>query len=578
MTFIPIAINAARICDGLSKIGYTPASALCDIIDNSVQADATKVWVHITRDTRKADSAKNNVREYTIIDNGKGMSEDAILKSLELGSSDEHYGSGSLSRFGLGLKSASFSQGEILEILSRNDATQKFKKYRVSLPLIREKNAYGIEAEPLDKDDKELISDLLENQTGTIIRIREVRKINHPPLKRTLAELKLKVGVIYFYFMEENSLEIEIDGTKCIAKDPLFTAEANENGDLDETNWDGKTVRWIQRPKGILLDADNSVKAIIEVTNLIHPPTFKIEGGEALRVEVRDKYNIGANNYGFYIYRNKRLIAWADRLEGIISAAQDQDLFAFRGRILINSDADDLVNIDVKKSHIQLSDEAYDIVDNYCADYKRKSRNAWNAAKNRVEDIPHESVEQKANEVAEATQQTIPNELPGEPDDAQTLEEKDRREEHLMDELKAKAQEDVAYTATQLDNDSTTATPQPAAASNEKPKFIELVPTTTDNVLWELYYDATLGIKVRINRNHRFSKLVYGELRENKQLRLVLDNLFYTFVQAEKHTLKKQQNLKYEQVQSVLDSFKEVASQFLINTARALESEIKNLD
>ena len=96
--------------------------------------------------------------------------------------------------------------------------------------------------------------------------------------------------------------------------------------------------------------------------------------------------------------------------------------------------------------------------------------------------------------------------------------------------------------------------------------------------MWELYYDATLGIKVRINRNHRFSKLVYGELRENKQLRLVLDNLFYTFVQAEKHTLKKQQNLKYEQVQSVLDSFKEVASQFLINTARALESEIKNLD
>jgi DNA mismatch repair ATPase MutL len=80
MTFIPIAINAARICDDLSKIGYTPANALCDIIDNSVQADATKVWVHITRDTRKADSAKNNVREYTIIDNGRGMSEDGNTK------------------------------------------------------------------------------------------------------------------------------------------------------------------------------------------------------------------------------------------------------------------------------------------------------------------------------------------------------------------------------------------------------------------------------------------------------------------------------------------------------------------
>ena len=31
-------MNAARVCFGISRIGYTPASAICDIVDNSVSA------------------------------------------------------------------------------------------------------------------------------------------------------------------------------------------------------------------------------------------------------------------------------------------------------------------------------------------------------------------------------------------------------------------------------------------------------------------------------------------------------------------------------------------------------------
>jgi hypothetical protein len=65
---------------------------------------------------------------------------------------------------------------------------------------------------------------------------------------------------------------------------------------------------------------------------------------------------IGSGNYGFYVYRNKRLISWASQLQGIIPI--DQDYFAFRGRILIDDSADDYFNIDVKKSTLTLSDEA----------------------------------------------------------------------------------------------------------------------------------------------------------------------------------------------------------------------------
>src|SRR5207249_916759 len=91
----------------------------------------------------------------------------------------------------------------------------------------------------------------------------------------------------------------------------------------------------------------------------------------------RDHYMIGAGNYGFYVYRNHRLISWGDSL-GFVP--QDQDLYAFRGRFLINSQADDLLNIDVTKSRIHLSEVAADQLRPLISEALKKSRTAWQTA------------------------------------------------------------------------------------------------------------------------------------------------------------------------------------------------------
>ena len=83
---------------------------------------------------------------------------------------------------------------------------------------------------------------------------------------------------------------------------------------------------------------------------------------------------IDASNYGFYVYRNKRLISWASHLQII---PYDQDFYAFRGRILIDDAADDFFNIDVKKSTITLSDEAWTAISDYTKEAKSKSKAAW---------------------------------------------------------------------------------------------------------------------------------------------------------------------------------------------------------
>ncbi len=100
---INLEIDAGRLLYGLSRIGYTTSSAICDIIDNSIRANAKLVHLLIVKDRKDlSDAKKNNVREYLIVDDGDGMTRDQIIDALKLGSSDQHYEEHSLSKFGLG--------------------------------------------------------------------------------------------------------------------------------------------------------------------------------------------------------------------------------------------------------------------------------------------------------------------------------------------------------------------------------------------------------------------------------------------------------------------------------------------
>lgn len=111
MSEIQLNISAGRLLFGLSRIGYTTSSAICDIIDNSVRARSTEIIIKIIKERKDlGDTKKNNVKQYVIIDNGDGMDDTGIQNALKLGSSNEDYEQFSLSKFGLGLKSAAFSQ------------------------------------------------------------------------------------------------------------------------------------------------------------------------------------------------------------------------------------------------------------------------------------------------------------------------------------------------------------------------------------------------------------------------------------------------------------------------------------
>ena len=107
--------HAASLIEGLRDIGYSLETAISDVIDNSITAGARRV--RIVTETF-ADEP-----HIAIIDDGGGMTEEELIAAMRpgsrnpLASRDEP----DLGRFGLGMKSASFSQCRRLTVVSRRD-------------------------------------------------------------------------------------------------------------------------------------------------------------------------------------------------------------------------------------------------------------------------------------------------------------------------------------------------------------------------------------------------------------------------------------------------------------------------
>lgn len=108
------------LIESLRDIGYSFNSALADIIDNSITAGAKNISVLAL----PCDDFR-----IAIIDDGEGLNGDNLLQAMKLGSTDPRCkrNLNDLGRFGLGLKTASFSQCRRLTVVSKqNGVTNAF--------------------------------------------------------------------------------------------------------------------------------------------------------------------------------------------------------------------------------------------------------------------------------------------------------------------------------------------------------------------------------------------------------------------------------------------------------------------
>jgi len=512
--------NPARVLAALGKIGYDPVSAVLDIADNSVShgAEHIDVSILVTKRSEGRGCSKAIVDTIVIKDDGRGMNEELLDNALSLGSSEKYYSLGTLSKFGLGLKSAASSLGKRLEIITRMSEEQPLKAI-LDQEIIEQENDYVYDIDTPNDAELEEFDRFVggSEHTGTFIKISKINCESLPSVAEILDGLRKKIGIVYYYYITGQSgatkRTFTVNGEIVEPYDPLFTDEIDdEDGNLDELNWDGLSPKWITRQQDIQLDTNSGCIAKVEITQLPHPPS--VADREIMSQKAcRDKYMIGAGNYGFYIYRNMRLISWADSLEMV---GQDQNLYSFRGRILIDSDSDEVLNIDVTKSRIQLSELAKSQLTPIVQEAKNKSFDAWDTAKRYLaiktgQQEPHSAINEELDKIGSI------------------VEKDDRIDEEVASADEQKKLRKRREQAIQ----SSEATPEEKeklVQSSQRVQYVEALP---NNQLWQRAHDPESGLIVRVNRSHRLIREILESQTRNSQLVKVLDVLFFSLARGE---------------------------------------------
>jgi len=198
---IELIPSANRLIMSLRDIGYEFNDAIADIIDNSVQAEATVISVNLNFDGEES--------YLTIADNGLGMTAKQIQEALRFGTI-RSYEENDLGRYGLGLKTASLSQCERFIVASRRGEERvRINAYCWDLEHIEFTNRWEILQVEKDELADEVLTHL-QKTTGTVItweRLGRLLAYKYPSGESArkqsvhmIEELKNHLGLIFHRF------------------------------------------------------------------------------------------------------------------------------------------------------------------------------------------------------------------------------------------------------------------------------------------------------------------------------------------------------------------------------------------
>lgn len=123
MSLIILRPKPLYFIKSIAEQGYQLETALADLIDNSITADASEINIF-------SDEIDNNQCLF-IADNGSGMSNEILLEALRMPSQsmENQRSQNDLGRFGLGLKTASFSQARKITVISKTQSQNEYYGY-----------------------------------------------------------------------------------------------------------------------------------------------------------------------------------------------------------------------------------------------------------------------------------------------------------------------------------------------------------------------------------------------------------------------------------------------------------------
>ncbi len=273
------AIMTGHTLQSLRDAGYSLPAAIAEVIDNSIEADANQIDVHL----ENADSAGTaHVDRIAIADDGTGMGvgpdgESILQHYLQLGYSTRYMSKTTIGKYGVGAKLAALNFAERIDVWSCSaDAGWRHVHFDLEEALEAEARGESIEiAEPDDQPIPEELQDLKPEGTGTIVlwskidRLRTAR--GSADVNAARVDLEKELSRIFRNFIG-GGIELSVNETELMPHDPLF---------LMENTWaDEAIAEHLKQAEGAEKKAQEHFPAVV-----IADEPLKIAGGTAqLRV------------------------------------------------------------------------------------------------------------------------------------------------------------------------------------------------------------------------------------------------------------------------------------------------------
>ncbi|WP_437650325.1 ATP-binding protein [Sorangium sp. So ce362] len=332
--FSELPPRASAVLHSLRAVGYDLPTAIADIIDNSLGASATHVRV-----TMQFDGASSHVR---IEDNGCGMSAHVLEAAMRLGTHHPSVARASSDhgRFGLGLKTASFSQCRRLTVRARSlGGAQETRSW--DLDHIENADVWALRHGAWDATSEARLGHVPENVSGTIVLWEKLdRVIEAPQRAKAHEDFDRKIGeTIEHLSMVFHRLIDAKEDRLCLAV----------NG-RQLQGWDPTLHR--HRLTRQLHDAKLPVGgSMMHVVPYVIPPESRLSAEDARRAAGPHGW---LAHQGFYLYRNRRLLVTGGWL-GL--TRRDPQCSLARIRLDVDNRLDDLLRIDIRKASARIPDQ-----------------------------------------------------------------------------------------------------------------------------------------------------------------------------------------------------------------------------
>lgn len=318
--------RASSLIQSLRDVGYTLRTALADVIDNSLTAGARNI--DIFADTHDESPA------IGVLDDGIGMTRAELREAMRPGSRSplESRAVDDLGRFGLGLKTASFSQCRRLTVMTRKDAVLSSAIWDLDTVAAQDRWLVEIPDDPLRVRWSERLAG-----NGTLIVWEKLDRLagrnghgDGGDLVRQLDEAATHIAFVFHRFLsgrEGKSVVMALNGNRLVAFDPFHsTHPATQHHPEEVMSLNGRKIR---------------------IWPVTLPHHGKVAESEWRKYAGPEGY---VSNQGFYLYRNRRLIVHGTWFR----LARQQELTKLaRVGIDIPNTMDAEWKIDVKKASAQ---------------------------------------------------------------------------------------------------------------------------------------------------------------------------------------------------------------------------------